>query len=73
MLLNICKHHHTETLNIYYICVNVHHLGLFMLYLYDLFLIFVFIFIMINHIISLIQTHLVFCLILDENLDEERE
>ena len=37
-------------------------LGLFMLYLFDLFFIFIFIFMMINRIIQSIQKHLFFCL-----------
>ena len=44
-------------LNLLYLCSCLD-LGLFILYLYDLF----FIFIMINRIISWIQTHLFFCL-----------
>ena len=58
VLLNIYKYHHTETLSylLYlYTCLD---LGLFMLYLCDLFFIFIFILIMINRIISWIQTHL---------------
>ena len=59
MLLNTNKHHYTETLLIFTICLD---LGLFMLYISDLFFIFIFIFTMVNHIISLIQTYLLFCL-----------
>ena len=44
-----------------YLCPCVQ-LGLFILYLCDLFFIFIFIFIMINRIILWIQTHLFFCL-----------
>ena len=58
-----------------YPCLN---LGLFMLYVCDLFFIFILIFIMINRTISRIQTYLFFCLLLwyalwflDENVDEE--
>ena len=55
-------------------------LVLFMPYLCDLFFIFSFLFIIINHIISLKQRHLFFAhfleyliLVLDHNMDEERE
>ena len=59
----------------FYPCLN---LGLFMLYVCDLFFIFILIFIMINRTISCIQTYLFLCLLLwyalsflDENVDEE--
>ena len=51
---------HTETILIFTICLD---LGLFMLYLSDLFFIFIIIFTMINHIISWMQTKFFFLLI----------
>ena len=80
MLLNTYEHLHNETL--FYLvylspCLD---LCLFLPYLWDLFFIFIFISIMINCIISWIQTHLIFCLFLedlllflDDNVDEELE
>ena len=59
-----------DTFYIYYICVNAGpclDLGLFMLYLCDVFFIFIFIFIIINRIISSIQTYLSFCLFVWNN------
>ena len=62
VLLNTCKHHHTETFFIFTIFLSISRPGLlFMSYLYDPFFIFIFIFITVNHMISWLQTHLIFC------------
>ena len=64
-LLNTYKHHHTETLfYLLYLCPCLD-LGLFLPYLRDLFFIFVLIFIMINCVILWINTHLLFCLFVE--------
>ena len=57
MLLSCCLIY----ISIIYLCPCLD-LGLFMLYLFDLFFIFIFIFMMINRIIQSIQKHLFFCL-----------
>ena len=64
MLLDICKHRHSETLFIFNMFVSMTRLVVnLMLYLCDLFFIFIFIFIMITRKISWKQTHLFFGLL----------
>ena len=79
MLLNTYNHHYNETHFIFITFGFISSLGLFMLYLCDLFLIFSLIFTDINHIKSL-KTRLFFVYFLenplsfsDDNADEESE
>ena len=74
------NHYYTEIiLYLVHLCPCLG-LGLFVSYISDLFLIFSLVFIVINHIISLRQTHLILVhfikyvlLFLDDNVDEDSE